>query len=502
MTLKTPKIGMKRLSEIIRSLNAEPAFVDKYIAHNDIIGKGSHCIVIRVESKYCPGLELCGKLDINQRDSVLRLESRTLQTFAKEGRVVNVYDYFEFSLHNTNKKKSNPKFAILVLENCGTTLRKWINLQSTLIEDRLMAALDIISAIKEVHESKYIHQDINMDNICINDNGVLKIIDMGLSSIIRVKRSEYSAYEDSKHMKVLPDVIGTFPYLNLASCERVPQSYGDDMESIVLLLWHLMDDTSFPWRGNMVNISNHITTLKTLVSSSDTPDFVNRNIKSCRTLPFEGLPNYDEISLSLIEWYKSAFSMNDMSSTMDETCGQIMRRLRKTSNVKLHRHTSGHTLKSIHGDTKESKDIDHQQNSKVGEKAYIQGVLKCLVPTKRGPRWMPPSNNPHSKTYKYCGPPTTWRAPVHTHNVNNSEHWLDKPLPPSGSINGVFPGLSREDERNLHANNIRIIDDIFQLYFKNKTNLKSSLINMGVDREHALVCADAVEQRITARFQG
>jgi hypothetical protein len=289
---------------------------------------------------------------------------------------------------------------------------------------------------------------------------------------------------------------------NLASCERVPQSYGDDMESIVLLLWHLMDDTSFPWHGNMVNISNHITTLKTLISSSDTPDFVNRSITACRTLPFEGLPDYDEISLSLIEWYKSALSINDMSSTMGETCVQIMRRLRKTSNVKLHRHTLEHTLKPINGDIKESKYIDLQQNSKVGDKAYIQGVLKCLVSTKRGPRWMIPSNNPNSKTYKCCGPPTTWLVAVHTHDVNKSENWLDKPLPPSGKINGVFPGLSRGDEIKLHANNIRIIDDIFQLYFKDKTKLESSLINMGVDPENALVCAGAVEQRISARYRG
>ena len=498
---------MTELQNIVAALNNEPTFTNKFTAANKIIGKGRHCDVIEIFDNDRPDLKLCAKIERDTKDNVLFLEYRNLRTFKDTSRVVKAYAFFIFDRPTPKKrykKKSHTqksKYAVLVLENCGTTLSNKLKQRSTNRYSKLAIAMELLFAIEDIHRNGIIHQDIKPENVCISDDNTLKILDLGLSVGMHQQRLHYTKYQTKGTL--LPDVVGSFPFLNLSSCKRIPMSYGDDMESVLLLIWSILDETTFPWNGESVNIERHVNELQNLNTIKNTPKAIIKHIIACRNLKFEELPDFDRIAIEIVDGY--GIRVTDIRGEV------FVNRLKAESDKRIA--TRNKTMTIAHRthktDMKAAEYMQHFPNVAFGDKVFVHNILKCLVPTAKGPRWMGPSRNPKTKTHIYCGPPDVWVRPLSQDenpkrqadkDTPRDEAWLERPLPPLDHINGVFPGLSTMDEQRLEQNNVNTIDDMFVLYNSNRPGFTKVLVDMGISSAHASLCVKAIEDRLNNSF--
>lgn len=100
-------------------------------------------------------------------------EARNMAMFSKEQDIVTVYDYFEEN-HT----------AYIVMEYIeGMLLRDYLKEYSCFnVEDAVALFLDILNAVRKLHEHGIIHKDISPDNIFILEQNRIKLFDFGAAN--------------------------------------------------------------------------------------------------------------------------------------------------------------------------------------------------------------------------------------------------------------------------------------------------------------------------------
>ena len=139
------------------------------------------------------------------------------------------YNLAYYSLENVGHR------LLLVMEDCGAIgLRELIPEQGFELEDFLPLAIQIVSALSEIHRQNVIHKDIKPDNIIINAGaGVIKIIDFGIAGQIR--------------REIKPEVIpaaleGTLAYIAPEQTGRMnrPLDYRGDFYSLGVTFFQML----------------------------------------------------------------------------------------------------------------------------------------------------------------------------------------------------------------------------------------------------------------------
>lgn len=77
----------------------------------------------------------------------------------------------------------------------GVTLKKYIEKNDVMIEDKLKIAMNIADALEYAHEKEVIHRDLKPTNIMVNNPNDIRIIDFGISKVLDKK---YDADETVK----------------------------------------------------------------------------------------------------------------------------------------------------------------------------------------------------------------------------------------------------------------------------------------------------------------
>jgi predicted ATPase/signal transduction histidine kinase/tRNA A-37 threonylcarbamoyl transferase component Bud32 len=105
--------------------------------------------------------------------------------------------------------------AIVMEDFGGRALSRRLGGQRTGTGEFLALAIPMAGALADVHRQRVIHKDINPSNIVVNDQGRVKIIDFGISTML--PRENMLAQS--------PDVLeGTLPYISPEQTGRVHQA--------------------------------------------------------------------------------------------------------------------------------------------------------------------------------------------------------------------------------------------------------------------------------------
>ena len=161
---------------------------------------------------------------------------------------------------------------------------KYISLCKTII-------VNLIKALKKIHEKKVLHRDIKPENICFS-NGIIKIIDFGLSKVIDYSQNKLSG------------IVGTPNFISLNVLNLNSSKIEDDLESLAyIFIYIISDDKIFQKYCDESNIDKkNIDVIKKYIQSEYLNDILEKHITICRDVN-NNTNNNAYIYNNLIELY-------------------------------------------------------------------------------------------------------------------------------------------------------------------------------------------------------
>ena len=139
-------------------------------------------------------------------------------------------------------------FNVMVMDLLGPSLEDLFQScrRSLDVKTVLLIAIQLLSLIARVHESRVVHRDIKPHNYLIGATDETRdhiyMVDFGLSKRYISSKGEHIAYKDGKNL------AGTARYVSIATHKGIEQTRRDDMEMIGHLILYLLRG-SLPWQG-------------------------------------------------------------------------------------------------------------------------------------------------------------------------------------------------------------------------------------------------------------
>ena len=214
-------------------------FNDYYEIQNKIIGKGKFGIVnlgINKKTGNKVAIKIINKSSLKTEiDKELIKSEIDIMKLCHHPNIVKLLDHFE-----------NSEYIYIVMEYIsGGTLNQYIKNHYFYISES--EAANIISQIgnglKYLHNYGIVHRDLKTDNIMLtknNENGIIKIMDFGLSKIVGPKEG-------------LIDGYGTLNYCAPEVLMREPYNKQIDIWSLGIILYYMLVG-HFPFQGNKEEI--------------------------------------------------------------------------------------------------------------------------------------------------------------------------------------------------------------------------------------------------------
>ena len=166
------------------------------------------------------------------------------------------------------------------------------------LKDICMLGIQLIERLQYIHSKNYIHRDIKPHNFLIGakDEGLIYIIDFGLSKKYRSDRGNHVKFSISKH------ITGTPRFCSVNSMRGVEQSRRDDLESLCYLIIYFFKGY-LPWQGlkigNRYQRFQAIAKMKKYIKveslCEDLPEEIVTFCKYTRNLKFAENPDYEHM---------------------------------------------------------------------------------------------------------------------------------------------------------------------------------------------------------------
>lgn len=195
------------------------------------------------------------------QDERFKREIAALQK-VKSKYTVQIYEDGEYVEGNT-------PYRMIVMDFIdGETLREAINKDNSAWEnDKAIAIIvEVLKALKDIHNENIIHRDLKPENIKITGNGDIKILDYGLAKII-----DYSSITQTGHP------IGTFFYMSPEQIKgEKPLKPGSDYYSVGSILFELLTGQILFYPATEVEIIHKTVNVKPPYPSSINPNIPNQ----------------------------------------------------------------------------------------------------------------------------------------------------------------------------------------------------------------------------------
>eukprot|EP01117_Protostelium_nocturnum_P001213 TRINITY_DN11535_c0_g1_i1.p1 TRINITY_DN11535_c0_g1~~TRINITY_DN11535_c0_g1_i1.p1 ORF type:complete len:574 (+),score=145.15 TRINITY_DN11535_c0_g1_i1:109-1830(+) len=196
--------------------------------------------------------------------------------------------------------KSNGPTLKTVLQNCGGNFTL-----KTICE----LANQMIKRIETLHESGFLHRNLDLDSFCIGEEGKAKkdrlyLVDLSSVRSLRELNGDHISYRENQEFE------GNYVYSSINSHLKKRLSRRDDLESIGWILISLIKGR-FPWDNFKESISPIEMERKIRDSKmdysinmfDDIPEEFEKYMNYCRSLGFQEEPNYNYIKNLFIDLF-------------------------------------------------------------------------------------------------------------------------------------------------------------------------------------------------------
>lgn len=159
----------------------------------------------------------------------LRKEFRSQQALSQHPNVGKVIEY-----------SMGPREAVAIMEYySGGDLIDQITPDVGMEKSRVVEyMLQVVDAVRFMHNQGYVHRDLKSENICIDSNGKCQVIDFGMAQQVT--------------QPVMVRLAGTVPYLSPEQLDPTTPTYELDLKacdvfSLGIMMWSCFTGR-FPWR--------------------------------------------------------------------------------------------------------------------------------------------------------------------------------------------------------------------------------------------------------------
>ncbi len=150
------------------------------------LGEGGTGVVFRAQDEF-----LDMPVAIKMLNPRLTHDRDAVTAFKQEARLTMRLSH-QHIVHLHNLEKSGNRFLLVMEYIKGSTLREVLSVYGRLPLETVMEALCVCShALSYAHRHGVLHNDLKPENILIGEDGVLKIIDFGISCLINTRQGDF-----------------------------------------------------------------------------------------------------------------------------------------------------------------------------------------------------------------------------------------------------------------------------------------------------------------------
>lgn len=170
----------------------EESYFDQCFEIISTLGEGSFGQVYKVKSREDGLLYAVKKSKVFFRSELYRQERleevKRYEQFSNNENCVKLYHAWE-----------QDDRLYMQLELCQGSLSDYLRESKVVVEQRVWSILlDLLLAVKSLHDKNLIHLDIKMDNILVADDGTCKLADFGL--VVDAEKARTAVEGDSRYM--------------------------------------------------------------------------------------------------------------------------------------------------------------------------------------------------------------------------------------------------------------------------------------------------------------
>lgn len=150
-------------------------------------------------------------------------------------------------IHDVNEFQGNPFMVLEYLK--GSTLHSLAAGQKMPVGRAVQLMVPVLRALACAHEHQIIHRDLKPENIFVTESGAIKVLDFGISKVVRKSELEPIVKATTSTGEMLPPIgqitqrgalVGTLPYLSPEQWRGEEPDYRSDLWAVGIILYQLV----------------------------------------------------------------------------------------------------------------------------------------------------------------------------------------------------------------------------------------------------------------------
>jgi serine/threonine protein kinase/tetratricopeptide (TPR) repeat protein len=154
------------------------------------------------------------------------------------------------TIHSIEEAEEQPFLVMEWIE--GSSLASVLPLTGLPPERYFVIALPLTAAVAQAHKAGIVHRDLKPGNVMIRDDGVVKVVDFGIS-LIEPETLIDGPLElpglDRERLTAEGTILGTLPYMSPEQVQRRPVDPCSDVFSLGVILYEMATGT-LPFKGD------------------------------------------------------------------------------------------------------------------------------------------------------------------------------------------------------------------------------------------------------------